>query len=157
MRNKFACVSDPNSFVTNPGNRYHVIFEPKINPDGTISLTEVGKEDIQAFIEEQRPTTDISYIVKKLQQGDTSVLNQSVPMFGDFTQMPKTYAESLQMVIDAERKFNALPVDVKNKFDNDYRQWFAQAGSDKWIENMKSLLPESSSVDEKLSEVVSNE
>lgn len=144
MRNKFAKVSDPNKFVTESGDRYHTIYEPIVNPDGTISLVESGKEDIQAKIDSYKDQTDISFIVKKLAQGDFSVLSQKEPMYGDFTTMPKTYAEALQLTIDAEKRFYELPLETRNKFDNDYKQWFAQAGSDSWIERMGYKVTEGS-------------
>lgn len=154
MRNEFAKVSDPNSFSTNPGERYHILYSPKIRQDGTIALVECGKEDIQEMIDSFRDSTDMNYIVNRLMAGDDSVLNQKVPMYGDFTEMPKSYAEALQMVIDAKENFYKLPLDVRSQFDNDYMQWFATAGSDPWLEKMSPVLPDSSPIE---SEVVSDE
>lgn len=148
MRNKFAKVSDPNKFETCSGDRYHITYEPVVNPDGTISLVENGKEDIQAKIDSYREKTDIAYIIKRLEMGDTSVLNQNNPMYGDFTDMPKSYAEVLQLVIDAENSFYKLPLDTRNKFDNDYKQWLAQAGSLEWSERMGFIKEEEQKIDE---------
>lgn len=136
MRNPNACVSDPNKFVTNPGDKYHILYSPVVNSDGTINLIESGKDDIQEMIDSYREQTDMSYILQAMANGDTSVLSHKQPMYGDFTDMPKTYAQALQMVIDAETQFNKLPLDIRNKFDNDYKQWFAQAGSDEWFKKM---------------------
>ena len=104
MRNEFAKVFDPNSFSTNPGDRYHTIYSPKIKQNGIIQLVESGKEDIQEMIDSFRDSTDMAFIVNRLMAGDTSVLNQAPAMYGDFTDMPKTYAEALQMVIDAREE-----------------------------------------------------
>lgn len=142
MRNKNACVSDPNSFFTGPGSRYRTLFSPIVRPDGTIELVESGKEDIQEFIQSQKAHTDMSFILSRMAVGDTSVLTDKTPMYGDFTVMPKTYAEALQLVIDREADFMKLPLDVRNKFNNDFRQWFAQSGSEIWFEKMASVLPE---------------
>lgn len=54
--------------------------------------------------------------------------------------MPKSYAEALQLVINAEKDFYDLPLDIRNKFDNDYKQWFAQAGSNSWLDKMGVAL-----------------
>ena len=141
MRNEKACVSNPNDFVSNPGDRYHIIYSPIINPDGTITLIESGKDDIQEMIQAQKDQTDMSYILSQMAIGNTSVLTDKTPMYGDFTIMPKTYAEALQLVIDREADFMKLPLDVRNKFNNDFRQWFAQSGSDEWFDKMSSVLP----------------
>lgn len=136
MRNEYAKVSDPNSFVTCPGSPIHTIYSAKVREDGKIILKESGKENIQQSIDSFRESTDMQYIIHRLALGDTSVLNQNTPHFGDFTQMPKTYAESLQLVIDSKKKFYELPVDVRAKFDNDFNQWFATAGNDVWLSKM---------------------
>lgn len=136
MRNVNARITDLNDFVSCSGDKYHVIYSPIVNADGTITLKETGKDDIQEMINSYRDQTDMSFILAAMAAGDTSVLSQKEPMYGDFTKMPKTYAEALQMVIDAEDKFYDLPADIRNKFDNDYKQWFAQAGSADWLEKM---------------------
>lgn len=147
MRNKNACVSDPNSFVTSSGDRYRHLFSPIVCSDGTITLVESGTEDIQEYINSFRDQTDMTYILQRMAAGDTSVLNQKEPMFGDFTNMPATYAEALQLVMDREAQFMMLPVDVRNKFDNDFRKWFAQSGSDGWYEKMDSVISKSEKID----------
>ena len=81
MRNKNACVSDPNSFTTSSGDKYHITYDPKVMPDGTIVLKESGKEDIQQMINSHRDETDMNFILAKLAMGDTSVINQNQHMF----------------------------------------------------------------------------
>lgn len=136
MRNKFARVSDPAEFVTYEGETEHIEYSPKVMKDGTIELVESGKTDINAYINAQKDTTDMAYIIAQLTAGNTDVINARKPMFGDFTEMPKTYAEALQLRIDAEKSFYALPLDVRSKFDNDFNQYFATAGSDEWMKKL---------------------
>lgn len=153
MRNKNAKVSDPNSFVSDPGDRIHKIYAPRVNPDGTIDLVEAGQEDLQALYDSYRDQCDMAFIVNRLMMGDLSVLSQKEPFYADLTQFPKTYAEALQLVIDAEANFLKLPLDVRQQFDNDYRQWFAQAGSETWYNKMDSvLIKEESPKEEEVSE-----
>lgn len=119
---------------SNPGDPIHIIYGPKVNDDGTVDLIEVGKENTDDIIESHRESTDMNIILAKIAAGDDSVLNQRKGMFGDFTEMPKTYAEALQMQIDAERMYDSLPVDVKSKFDNDKNKFFALAGTEEWLD-----------------------
>lgn len=141
MRNKNARVSNPNDFVTSSGHQYHIIYSPVVLSDGSIELVESGKDDIQEMIQSFKSQTDMSYILQRMAVGDTSVLNQRTPMYGDFTQMPKTYAEALQLVIDREKQFMELPVNVRNQFDNDFKKWFATSGSEEWFKKMDSVIP----------------
>lgn len=138
MRNKNAKVSDPNKFVTDPGEKFRIEYSPKVMPDGTIELQESGKIDIDAFINSQRDQTDMAYILKQLSLGNTNVIQKGSPMFGDFTDpdLPKTYAEALQLQIDAAKSFYMLPVDVRAKFENDFNRYFAQAGTDEWFDKL---------------------
>lgn len=142
MRNKKAKICDPNEFVTSPGVRLQVNYRPSVLSDGSVELVEDGKVDVQDFIDSFRDQTDMAYIVNRLMMGDTSVLTQKQPMFGDFTKMPQSYAEALQMVLDAEQQFNSLPLEVRNSFENDYKRWFASAGNEDWFEKMKPVLPD---------------
>ena len=136
MRNKNAKVSDPNTFITSSGDTEHIEYAPKVMPDGSIELVVSGKTNIDEYINAQRETTDMAYIITQLGLGNTDVLNQKTPNYGDFTEMPKTFAEALQMKIDAEKAFYELPLDVRNKFENDFNRFFATAGSKEWYEKI---------------------
>lgn len=153
MRNKNAKVCDPNSFVTCPGCDEHILYSAKILPTGEIRLIPSGKESISEKINAEKHFTDISYIVSRLQMGDTSVLRDGA-MYGDFTKVPKTLAESLQLVIDGQRKFDQLPLEVKNKFNNSYYAWISSSGSKEWLDAMGFAPAQKEDVKE---EVKSNE
>lgn len=156
MRNKSAKVSDPNVFISCPGSRIHVLFSSSIEPDGSFVLVKTGEEDIQDLIDSYRSSCDMTYILKQLALGNTAVLSQKEPMYGDFTEMPKSYAEALQVVMDAEQKFSKLPLDVRNAFDNDFKKWFASSGSEDWFKKMDSVLVHEQ-VEDDVSEVNSDE
>lgn len=141
MRHPAASVRDPNSFVSSSGDTFHLRFSPRVLENGELKLVESGKDDIKAMINSFRDSTDMSFILQRLAVGDTSVLNQRPGIFGDFTQMPTTYAEALQLVIDGRREFDSLPLDVKNSFNNDFRQFLASAGTPEWNEKLSVLKP----------------
>lgn len=153
MRNKFAKVSDPNKFVTDPGSPIHKLYSSKVLPNGQIDLIESGEEDIQEMIDSYRETTDMSFILHQLMLGDNSVVNvRSGAMYGDFTTAPQTLAEAQQMLIDGEQAFYQLPLDVRNKFDNDWLKWRMTAGSEDWIKNM-SVVTGSSELENPVEDV----
>lgn len=153
MRNKNARVPDPNKIFSCAGNRFHIEYRPVVNDDGTITLIESGKMDIQEYIQSFKDSCDMNYIIKQLQLGNIDVLNQKKALFGDFTDAPKTMAEFQQRLIDGQKAFYNLPVDVRNKYDHDLMKFLADIGSDNWINNMRDFLPK---VEEKENEVVTN-
>lgn len=131
-----------NEFVSDPGSPIEITYSPKVNKDGSIELVETGKVNTDEMIQSYKDSTDIRMILARCAEGDFSGLNMKTPMYGDFTQMPKTYAEALQLRIDADNLFNSLPVDIKQKFDNDSNKFFAQSGTEEWYKNIEGVLPE---------------
>lgn len=129
-------------FVSNPGDRYHVLYAPKVDKEGNIELVEAGKEDIREKINSFAESCDISLILARVAQGDLSGLQVNPGMYGDFTEMPKTYADFLQLEIDSNNLFNKLPLDVRKEFDYDAGKFLAAAGTDEWRKKLGNVLPE---------------
>jgi len=137
LRNPNARVPDPNDFFTNPGDPIHVIYSSKVMEDGTINLVPCGKEDTQEIIDSHAEETDMHYIMEQLSMGNVSVLNSKQPMYGDFTEAPKDMRHAMQILIDGEKAFYDLPLDVRQKFDNDFRKYIVSAGTPEWLEKLK--------------------
>ena len=124
MRNKLARIPNIESINTYAGSPIHQILEPRF--DGTTTkLVSVGEENIQDFYEAQAPLTDINYMLNRLALGDTSVLSSKRPMYGDFTGLPSDPIEALNLVHESERAFAQLSSDEKQKYNNDWKLWFA--------------------------------
>lgn len=122
---------DPKAFLSPTGSRKKKVYGPRF--DGKIlTLIETGEMDIQDEINSHALECDMSFILSRLGQGDTSVLNSRSPIFADFHNLPSNFREVLDVALSSEDLFNRLPVDVRKQFDNDYRQWLYSAGSDEW-------------------------
>lgn len=134
--------------VSEPGSPIKDIFSPVVNKDGTISLEKSGEENLQEYIDSFRDECDINVILAKYASGDVSVLNMRNGSYGDFTKMPKTYAEMLQLQINSNNYFKSLPKEIREKFNNDANQFFAQSGSQEWIDIMSSMYPEEKKVED---------
>lgn len=136
MRNENAKVSNPSDFVTCPGSDVKITYSSKVLDDGSILLTPSGKENVKEYINSFVDQTDIAYIIRQLQLGDTSVLNSRTPMYDDFTGAPKDLRQAMQIMLDGERAFYDLPLDTRQKFDNDFRKWLVSVGTDDWALKM---------------------
>ena len=130
------------SVNSNPGDPVKVLYSPVFDRKGVMSLEESGRENLYDFIQSHRDSVDIHKILERFASGDVSALQQRSGVFGDFTEMPKTYADLLNTVIAGERTFDSLPRDVREKFGNSFHQWLAQAGSEEWNVAM-GLVPAS--------------
>lgn len=151
MRNKNAKIVDPNTYHTDPGSPFHTLYSSKVLPDGTISLTECGKENIQEQINAAAETCDMAFILHELALGNTAVLNQREVNYGDFTDAPKNIMEAMQIMIDGEKAFMKLPLEVRQKFDNSYMLWLSTNGTEEWIEKM-SMKHDTAEINEETKE-----
>lgn len=123
-------------FTTDPGDPVKVLYAPVFDKKGVMHLEESGRENLYDFIQSHRDSVDLHKILERFNAGDVSALDRVQGTFGDFTQMPTTYAELLNTVIDGERTFDALPLDVKQKFGMSFHRWLATAGSPDWCTAM---------------------
>lgn len=128
-------------FYSDPGTPVHQLYAAKVAPDGTIDLVESGVENTDEYIQSFKESTDISVILTRVGAGELDLLYKRPGSYGDFTQLPKTYAEALQLQIDSNNLFNSLPVSVKQKFDNDAAKFFAQSGTKEWFDNIRDVIP----------------
>lgn len=119
------------------GDTEKILYSTTINPDGTLSLKESGRINIQALIQSEADLCDISVLIARYLNGDLTALNQRTDgMYGDFTNCPKSYAEMLQNLIDAQDSWDNLPLDTRKAFDNNFNLWLSSAGSTGWIDKM---------------------
>lgn len=112
-------------FVSNPGNPMHKVQHGEVKEDGTIRLVVDRLEDTNKIIDSYRASTDIHNIIARIQAGNIELLNQKQGFFGDVSELPKTYAEMLDLIHKGEEFFNKLPAKVKEEYNNDFNQFFA--------------------------------
>lgn len=140
-----------NKIVTESGSPIRTLYKPVVDKKGNIELEECGKENTQEIIQSYAESCDIQLILQNAMMGDVSGLQKVQGFYGDFTQMPKTYAELLQLQIDAQNTFNSLPPDVRKSFDNDVNKFLMSAGEKDWLKklgidpDLNNIVPKESS------------
>lgn len=134
MENKLFVNKRSFEFVSNPGSPEKPIYHGKVLPSGEIELVYDGVENIQEYIDSFEQETNIENIITRVNNGEIDLLHSAAGAYMDTVGMPKTYAEILQTVIDGQRTFEMLPIEIKEKFGNDFNQWFAQMGNDDFME-----------------------
>lgn len=129
-------------FFSPAGDRYRPVYTPEIADDGQIELVQTGVEDLQQYIDSFKDSCDISVMVQRFLAGDETALRNGNPVFMDLLGAPKTLAEAYAMNFRAEKAFENLPADIKNKFDNNFYRFLSEAGSDSWFEALKQPVPD---------------
>lgn len=122
--------------ISEPGSPMKEDIVATLDKDGFIQLEVVGEFSLYDEIQSHADSCDINLLYKRYVQGETDVLARVQGMYGDFTGMPKTYADMLNSVMAGERFFDALPIDVKNQFGNNFSHWMATLETDEWYRKM---------------------
>lgn len=126
MRPKFKSHFDEHKRVPqNPGDPEKIIYSPVFDKEGNLDLQPSGKENLYDFIQSHAESVDIHVILERFARGDVTALSKVQGTYGDFTTIPKTYADLLNAVIQGEAYFMSLPVETRAKFDHDFHKWMA--------------------------------
>lgn len=118
------------------GSQLKTLYSPVFDKQGRMSLEVTGQENLYDYIQSHADSVDIHVILKQFEQGDASVLSRVQGAYGDFTQMPKSFAEALNTMIAAEQYFMSLPVDVRAQFGHNFNQFIASMDSPDFTSRM---------------------
>nr|CAI9750581.1 virion structural protein [Microvirus sp.] len=129
-RTQYSAMEHP---AANSGTREHVTYRARYDKNGHMELEESGKVDTYAEIQSHKDSCDIHFILARYANGDLEALNKRPGVYFDATEMPKTFADVLNLVADAKLTFDGLPADVRSQFNGSYEQFLAQAGSESWL------------------------
>lgn len=129
QKNKFRTQFDRKSVPYPETTSIVTDYQLSLAPDGKEVLVAVGEHDIYPEIQSHAKSVDINEIVLRHQRGDIDVLAQRAGLYGDFTNMPTSYAELYQSVLDAQAYFDSLPLDVRQKFDHSFSKFFTSIGT----------------------------
>lgn len=121
---------------SNLGSRKVKKYAPHVDEEGNIELEVVGEDDLYDMIQSHADSVDIRVLLKRFQLGDQSALGVPHGVFGDFTEMPTSYAEMLNKLNKARGIFDSLSVEQRAKFDHDFNQFIATLGSEEWLDKM---------------------
>lgn len=129
--------------IENPGCRERVLYMSKVADDGNIELVPSGTEDLYASIQSHKDSCDIHVILTRFANGDTAALSKQQGSYGDFTQLPNTYAGLLNAVIAGENYFNSLPLDIRSKFDHSFEKFMVAMDDMPKFLDMLGVAPQS--------------
>lgn len=136
MMMEFKTMYDRERVVSDPGSPWKIEYAPVFDEKGVWHLEETGKTSLYDEIQSHAASVDINLIMKQIEAGDPSVLNKRHGVYLDVTQFPQTYAEMLNIVINGEKEFMELPLDVRAKFNHSFSEFCATIGSNEWNEKL---------------------
>lgn len=140
--------------ISNPGEGIKDEFGSRIDKNGRVIVSKKGTTDLYSYIQSFADSTDINVLLKRFANGDESALNQRRAEYMDITEMPSTYAELLNKLNDGKELFDALPIELKNKYGNSFNKWIVESGSKDWLVDMGLYKEKETVVNEKTADEV---
>lgn len=142
-----------------PGSPIKIEYQLRV-VDNQMQLVETGKSFLYGYIQSHADSVDIHKILERCALlDDYSLLNRMPAQFMDVTEMPTNLAEAYAQVKDAENFFDRMPTDIKEKYNNNFIEFIADIGSEKFSKNVSEFLNSIKKVDEvtNITEEVKNE
>lgn len=127
------CNDKHSDFITCSGSPIYECLELFVDSHGVKDLRKTGEvKNTYLMIQSHADSCDIHTILDRYSNGDVSVLGTVSGGFTDVTNMPSTFAEAQQLLLDATNKFDSLPVDVRAKFNHSPSEFIASFGTPKF-------------------------
>lgn len=135
---------------SNSGSRFLDTYKMQVMEDGRMELEKTGVIDVYDEINSHAESVDIHVILDRFQKtGDLTLFEKASGFYADITEMPNTYAELLQRVIDAEEIFASLSPDIRAQFNHSSSEFFASIGTEKFNSVFAPAEPSSASAEPK--------
>lgn len=119
------------AFYSPTGNGTIEEYQLKFDKEtGAEILVKIGVRNTHEEIQSFRESCNITNIIERFMNGEIDLLHSVNGVYGDFTSAPTSYAEYFQKVKEAEKIFDQLPDDIKDKFDNSAEKFFLEFGTE---------------------------
>lgn len=134
-RSIYDAMKEHDKFITSSGDGTVEVYELRSDSKGifTDELVLTGKKSLFDEIQAYHESTEIANIINRYANGETDVLYAVDGVYADVTKAPTSYADYFKKVREAEKIFNNLPEEIKDKFDNDPEKFFLEFGTDSFI------------------------
>lgn len=130
------------------GSQYKPVYTPHITDSGIVELEQTGFEDTVEYMNSFKDQLDPNSIVKRMTLGEY-IPPVGPGVFMDVVGAPSSLAEAMQVLARTEAQFNALPVEIKQKFDNSFYKFISEAGSESWLKAFGDSVSDPVSADPK--------
>lgn len=144
---------------TNPGSGIKREYQLRIK-DKAETLEVIGTSNLYESIQSHADSVDIHKILERCAMiDDYSILNKMPAQFMDVTEMPHSLAEAHAMIVDAQNMFDRMPIEIKEKYDNNFVEFISSLGTKKfdaiageYLDSLKSkeVKPNEVKVEEKV-------
>lgn len=126
--------------IADPGSPVKIEYQLRII-DNNEEIVETGKSNLYEYIQSHADSVDITKILERCALiQDYSMLNRMPAAFMDVTDMPSNLAEAYAQVKDAKNYFDRMPIDIKEKYNNNFVEFIDDIGSERFKNNITDFL-----------------
>lgn len=118
------------------GSREADTFEIQIDKKGHKTLKWVGTHDIYQDIQSYKEECSIENIIARAAAGDLNALNRTQGFYADITESPRDLAEAQREIMKLSNTFDALPAEIRAKFDNSKEMFVNEFGTEEFAKKM---------------------
>lgn len=136
------------------GSRMKDVLSSKYDENGILVVEKVGEEDVYTTIQSFAESCDLNVLMNRYLNGDAEALNKVQGFFGDFTEIPDSWAEVLNIVNRGQENFEKMPAEFKEKFGNDFARFVCTYD---FSDFANSVVPDSPAPSEEVKESVADE
>lgn len=137
FRNKY---ESHDHVYSDPGSPIKIEYQLRI-VNNSEEIVETGKSNLYEYIQSHADSVDIMKILERCAMiQDYSMLYRMPAQFMDVTEMPSNLAEAYAHVQDARNFFDRMPIGIKEKYENNFVEFIADIGTDKFNHNVSEFL-----------------
>lgn len=114
-------------------------YQERLDKDGTSYLVRVGKTDLNAIAQKALPGTLVYNILDRFRNGDLSALGTDGGYYGDFSNVPDSFSESLNLFNKIQHNFSMLNPKLRSLFDNNPSRFAAELQNGSALEKLRSF------------------
>lgn len=142
---------------SNVGSNIKKVYQYRETKEGE-ELVEIGETDIYKYIQSHADSVDIHKILERCAMiEDYGLLNKVPGIYADITEMPKSLAEAYDQIQNAKDLFNRMPVDIKEKYNNNFVEFISGLGDTKFNSIVEEYVKKLAVKDAPMEEVKVNE
>lgn len=127
--------------ISNAGDRKRIVKAGVLNNKKQIVVKEKGHEDLYAYINSFADSVNIHVLLARFANGDKEALLQRAGAFIDISALPTNINEFVELYHNGESYFNSLPIEIKEKFNNNMTEFISKIGSTEFNDIM-SVSPD---------------
>lgn len=134
FRNKY----ERREVISQAGDPVKIQYAGEYDKNKNLVVVPKGKINLRSYINSFADSVDIHVLLARFQNGDKEALLQRAGAYIDISALPTNINEFIELSRNAENLFSTLPVEVKEKFNNNVVEFISTVGDPEWIKKMST-------------------